>query len=351
MPLKSSLCSPRSLASIALVLGLCLQAQPLRAEDNDAEGKVVLIAPDAEVDDFDVEPKTRIVEEPVYWIGIHGRSVESDVLRTHLQLAEEMGVVVEEVLPKSPAAKAGLRRHDIILRVNNDAVDNMQVLQSQVRASKEKPLELEIIRLGKQEKLVIIPELIPENMASNRSRPANAFGQFNGQLQGRNLEGDMMQQLLEQLGARNLGFGANFRENGFRDNGQRLPEARRLNPNQIPNGQMPNGLSISIQRNNNGPAKIIVKQGDKTWQIEDNDPESLNQLPDDVRPFVQRMLRGQNVPQPFDIQPPDFDAEMQDLLPPRLGGLPRAADPTQKRIEALEQKLQKLMQDLQDERQ
>ena len=46
-------------------------------------------------------------------LGRCSLSFESEVLRTHLQLAEDMGVVVEDVIADSPAAKAGLRKHDI----------------------------------------------------------------------------------------------------------------------------------------------------------------------------------------------------------------------------------------------
>ena len=128
------------LVAMMLVASVCAQTQAAQDEES----------PKAETaEDIAAEESA---EERTYWIGIRGRSIESAVLRTHLQLAEDMGVVIEEVMDNSPAAKAGLRKHDILIRVNGDAVDNMQVLQSLVRASKEKPLELKIIRLGKQEK-------------------------------------------------------------------------------------------------------------------------------------------------------------------------------------------------------
>jgi len=327
MQLKSPAWDTLLIAAIVLVAGLCAQAQQQLRAAEDTEDKIVRISPedslDGAPDDFEAEPKTRVVEEPIYWIGIHGRSVESDVLRTHLQLAEEMGIVVEEIFPASPAAKAGLRRHDILLRVNGDAIDNMQTLQSQVRVSKEKPLELTILRLGKQEKIVVVPERRPEGI----KEPANALGRFNG----RGLEGDMLQQLMEQFGARNIGP-----NRAFRGGGQRFD----LN-------QMPDGVSVSIQRNNNGPAQITVKQGDKTWRLEGNDQESLKQLPDDVRPFVERMLRGQNGFAPGGAAF-DLNEDLEQFLPRGFG---RAPDPTQKRIDELEKKLQNLMQRFEAERQ
>lgn len=298
---------------------------------------------EAEASDSDVEASLREaqapdVEEQAYWIGIRGRSIESAVLRTHLQLAEGMGVVVEEVLADSPAAKAGLRKHDILLRVNGDAIDNMQVLQSQVRAGKEKPLELTIIRLGKQEKMVIVPEVLPQEVAAGQRLAAQPLGRFNG----RGLDNEAMQQLFEQLGMRNLGPGMGFRG------------GQMFNFNQIPDG-----VSVSIQRNNDGPAQITVKQGDKTWQIEEGDEKSLQQLPDEVRPFVERILSGQNNLQGIGgtLGLRDLEAELEGVLPRELGNFrprggahrqpfDRQEDSLRKRMEQLEKRLQQLQKRL-----
>lgn len=314
------------IASLVVLSGVCAQSQQMASAQGADEGKVVTIAPDDGVGELTEE--TRVVEEPVYWIGIRGRSIESEVLRTHFQLAGDMGVVVEDVVAESPAAKAGLRKHDIILRCNNDTVDDMRVLQSQVRAGKDKPLELKIIRLAKQEKIVVVPELRPEQL----SEPANSGGQF-----GRNMEGDIMGQLMQQFGGRNIGPGMVFRGGG---GGQRF----NLN-------QMPNGVSVSIQRNNDEPAQITVKKGDQTWQIEGDDEESLKQLPDDVRPFVERMLNGQGNAQAFGGEGIDFGElgeELQDFLPRGLGGFQRArrpdrfGDPVLERMEQMERRLEEL---------
>jgi len=331
------------IASMVLLAGVCAQSQQRAAaeesEQGEAEqGKVVTIAPDAGA--VDIQPQTRIVEEPSYWIGIRGRSIESVVLRTHLQLAEDMGVVVEDIVSDSPAAKAGLRKHDIILRANGDAVDNMQVLQSQVRTRKEKPLELTIIRLGKSEKVVVVPELRPEQL----TEPAGAFDRFNS-----GLDGDVMQQFIEQFGARKIGPGMVFRGGG-----------QRFDVN-----QMPNGVSVSIQRNDGGPAQITVTQGDDVWQIEGDDKESLKQLPRDVRPFVERMLNGQNNFRGFrgdGFDFGDFNAELEGILPRALGGIrpsldgmglgagqEPAPDPMRKRIDELERKMQRLMKRIDEE--
>ena len=297
------------------------------AEATDLNGPIVQIEPGKEGQDLAklaTQPKTRIVQEPSYWIGVRGRSVESEVLRTHLQLAEDMGVVVEQVISDSPAGKAGLQKHDIILRANGDAVDNMSVLQTHVREHGEKPIELKIIRYGKQEKIVVVPELLPEEFAAQTSPDVDRWGPM-----GRNPQ-DLLDQLLRgegRLNAQRL-FGQGFNFQPFDLNA------------------MPSGVSVSIQRQNDGPPKIIVKKGDQTWNLVGDDEEALLQLPDDVRPFVEQMLRGQG----NNLQGEAFDLNadlLQQRLPRRLGALGEEADGAlAERIREMERKLQDLQQRL-----
>src|SRR6266542_2079488 len=60
-----------------------------------------------------------------------------DALLDHLpQLPREGGVLVTHVLPRSPADKAGLRRHDILLRYDDQKIRSGDHLARLIRASK-----------------------------------------------------------------------------------------------------------------------------------------------------------------------------------------------------------------------
>jgi hypothetical protein len=60
---------------------------------------------------------------------------------------------------------------------------------------------------------------------------------------------------------------------------------------------MPAGVSVNIEKNGDQPTHITVKKGNDTWDIVGDDPGSLEQLPDDVRPFVEQLLhRGGSMP-------------------------------------------------------
>jgi len=337
-------------ASIVVVAGVCAQSQQVaQAEDEtQPEGKIVRISPEPEGSKpvplaLEEEAESKVVEEPTYWIGISGRPVESPVLQTHLQLAGDMGIVVEKVAPNSPADKAGLRKHDIILRANGAGIHGMKVLQELVRTQQAEPIELKLIRLGKEETLVVVPEERPAELSvplTERRR-----GRWNG-LGDR---GDLIAKLMEQMQG----------EGGFPGGMRRIDPGVFLHGMQAGGNVLPNGVSVSIQRENDGPAKITVKQGDKTWHVVGDDPESLEQLPADLRPFVQGMLQG-NGRAPGNLGF-DWEAELEHLLPDGFGGLNRglgqrsapAATPQEQeinqRVEQLEQELRKLQKRLDEE--
>lgn len=76
------------------------------------------------------------------------------VLRTQLSIQEGEGVVVEEVLPDTPAARLGLRRHDVVLAVNGIPVSGAREIRSAVEAVKEGgALALRVLRGGKAEEV------------------------------------------------------------------------------------------------------------------------------------------------------------------------------------------------------
>jgi len=271
-----------------VVAGLCAQAHA--EDDTQLKGKIVRISPDPEK----VAEEETIEEEPTYWIGISGRGVESAVLRTQLQLAADMGVVVEQVVADSPAEKAGLRRHDIILRANGKAVHGMTVLQEHVRKHQTEPLELKFLRLGKEETVIVVPEERPQKLAKQGPRARKGRDRFQG-------HPESLKNLLEQL----------QRQGGLRFDPQIFP----VPPQGF--GGLPGGVSISVERENGGPTKITVKQGDKTWHVVEGDLESLEQLPEELRPSIERMLQGNEAPGGnlgF-----NWEAELENLLPRGLG--------------------------------
>jgi hypothetical protein len=298
--------------TVAALAATCIHATQAAAEENgpaaNEEGRLVDIsAQQADAQD----QKPAVEEKPLYWLGIEGGPLDSDVLRTQLQLADDVGVVVRAVSPKSPAEKAGLRQHDIIIGVGGEQVVSMETLQKAVADSNAKPLELKVIRLAKEEKIEVVPEKMPEEIAQAQQAGAAAggVGGFNFNLNDMPL--DLNNALKDLQGS-----------------------VRVFGPGMILNGQaagagaasLPGGVSVAIAREGDAPAKITVKQGDKTWNIEGNDPKALEKLPQELRPFVGQMLGGAKGPNVLFHQFNAGDKPARILAPPQLGQLPGRVD-------------------------
>ncbi len=279
--------SPR-IVRLVLAAGLLLGAgafvQAQQNETRDSEGNVVQIGrADEEVERLAEERLAKpdptdgaIIQQelPKYWIGLLGGGIPDDhVLRAHLDLPSGEGVLVENVVPDSPAGKAGLKRYDILLRANDNELREMQDLVELVRTEGEKEgqIAIEVLRHGERETVYVTPEERPA--AAGIPQPQG--GDFGGQFpQG------LPNEIFRQLEREGMPF--NFRNFGP---GVIIGGGRGM-------ANMPNGVSISVQKNEGEPTRISVKRGDETWEVTGDDPESLDELPDDLRPFVERMLRN-----------------------------------------------------------
>lgn len=92
---------------------------------------------------------TRIKQEKGSYLGVSATPAPA-VLRKQLQLPEGMGLVVEIVVPESPAAKAGLQRFDVLQKLDEQLLINPQQLAVLVRSHKPgEEISLGIIRDGK----------------------------------------------------------------------------------------------------------------------------------------------------------------------------------------------------------
>jgi len=95
------------------------------------------------------EPAQPAAKRKVTYLGVVTRPTD-ETLRTQFDLGEG-GVVVQHVVNDSPAAKAGLKPHDVITKVGDDAVLDQRQLGETIRSAKPgDTVKLTIIR-GAQE--------------------------------------------------------------------------------------------------------------------------------------------------------------------------------------------------------
>lgn len=337
-------------AVVGAATALLFFALPSNADDDQPEGPIVQIGPDDSVDedaleilDADGNPNgdRDVLTAPTFWIGLQGRTIQSDVLRTHLQLADDLGVVIEQVVPDSPAHAAGLREHDVVIGVNDRPVHHMGNLQEAVVSSEGQPIQMQVIRLAKEIEIEVTPGEMPPEL---RRRAARSTPLDQPQ---DDLPNGILRDLLQ--GGRALG---DF------DLGEGL---------QIP--ALPGGVAITIERQDGQSPKITVKQDGKTWTVDGDDPESLEQLPEQLRGMVERMMRrpagGEqrrdrimrrfnfNLGEELDRLLPD-DGAGADVLR-RFGddlfnGHDEARDEMLERMEQLERRLEEMQRRLEEER-
>lgn len=82
----------------------------------------------------------------------------SDALRSQLQLFENEGAIVTNVIEDSPAEKVGIQQHDILLRADDSRLSDLEDLREVVQASGGKPIHMVVMRGGKEVELDVVAE-------------------------------------------------------------------------------------------------------------------------------------------------------------------------------------------------
>ena len=128
----------------------------------------VEVQTDEESEGEDGEKKAKFKYEvkqddaPKYWIGIMLKSIEGD-LAAHLDSDE--GVFIESVAEKSPAEKAGVKKGDIVVKVDGKRIASLETMMDTMRkvGKKDKPtkLKLAVVRNGEDVTLTVLPEKRP----------------------------------------------------------------------------------------------------------------------------------------------------------------------------------------------
>lgn len=224
------------------------------ADNDDGEPKkrrVIVIEQDtertADAEDEDRHIIIRDRELPKYWIGV-ACSMNDD------------GVVIGEVLKDSPAEEADLRTGDRILSVGERPVDELSDLVESVQDSKGKEIKLKIQRGDDTVTVAVTPEKRPRRMDKmnwNELQLDEDWSRVLPQLKG--LDGT-----LEDF------------------------DISMIHPGLVIGGdEFPSGVSISIHREDDKPAKLTIKRDGDTWEITE---DSIDELPKDLRGPARRML-------------------------------------------------------------
>lgn len=92
--------------------------------------------------------------ERAWRIGVHAES-PSAALSSQLDLFQGEGLLITGLVDDAPAQKAGLKVHDILLRVNGHRLSGLDDLRVAVQETRGQSFELHFLRAGKENKLEI----------------------------------------------------------------------------------------------------------------------------------------------------------------------------------------------------
>ena len=91
----------------------------------------------------------------VAYLGVMTREVPPE-LRSQLGLAEGFGLLVDGVMPDSPATAAGIKEHDILVRFEDQRLVNIEQLMALVRSKRKgDSVSLTVITGGKETQVTV----------------------------------------------------------------------------------------------------------------------------------------------------------------------------------------------------
>lgn len=105
-------------------------------------------------------------ESTSYFLGVSAEPVD-DTLRAHLALPERQGLVLSAVVADSPAARAGLKPHDVLVRVGRTPLTTTEDLVKAVQETKGEATPVTFVREGKTKVVDVTPE-----RRTSRTEPA-----------------------------------------------------------------------------------------------------------------------------------------------------------------------------------
>jgi hypothetical protein len=205
-----------------------------------------------------------------YWLGL-SCSPASAALRAQLGLGEREGLIVDDVLPESPAQQAGLAPYDVLLNALDFPLEAVEDLNHVVGLAKDqKPIAIDLIRAGKRQRIEARAARRPENVGD----PERARSSILRWLSPRDPRAALVlehPQPLDRVAIDVLHPGLLLEAAGV---GEELPE----------------DVEVTVRKRGKAEPEVVVRQGDKEWRIEDG------KRPADLPEDLWKKVRGLALP-------------------------------------------------------
>jgi hypothetical protein len=200
-----------------------------------------------------------------YWIGIALGELPALAKQ---QLNLEHGLVVEDVLPDSPAAKALVQQYDVLVLAGEKELREPSDILKAVEEAKETELPIVVVRKGQRQTVRVTPARRPKPQSAETSPgdgPAHAA-----------LPQSALKKLEEALA-----------ELKGQDQLEILLARPGVVAHRLKVAMLPDNMSVSVSKEGDGPAKVHVKREGKEWTTT---VDKLGELPEDVRSQVEQLL-------------------------------------------------------------
>jgi hypothetical protein len=242
------------------------------------------------------------------YMGVVSADVPA-MLADHLGLQEDEGVVVRALAPESPAAKAGLAVHDVITRVDGQAVGSSEALAKQVAGHQPgDKVRLDLVHKGKATVIEVTLAKRPADLAEAGPWPLDEL-QLDGipkdmadRLKGM-IEGNLGEL---QIDPEALGENPPQAEDAMRDIRKRMEKAMeglKLQP--LPQGggiRLHQGATFRLMddqgsielKSSDGGKEITVrdKENKITWSGPWDTEQDKAAAPEEIRKRVERLNIG-----------------------------------------------------------
>lgn len=246
----------------------------------------------------DVRP-VRASQANGHWIGVRCFDLP-EVVRAQLDVAENQGVLVDDVVAGSPAEKAGLRRFDVIVTIAGEPVASPLALADAVAETDGNELAIEYFRAGQKQSLKITPELRPTDFPHDEVERA-------------------MRRWLEQPD-RPMSM-------RFFHPGMVLPPGAAVRP------ALPDDMTVTLEKKGGEPARVLVERGDKRWEARE---DALDDLPAEARHYLEGMFGGS----PHDLRA--FPAGPHRVPGTRATSESNAIEELQQKVDELQRKVNEI---------
>ena len=266
--------NPLYVVGLIVLTAILSTAAHVRANDD----------PDTAVEDHPlrIEKRFTIVAQAggKHWIGVYAVPVD-EALKSHLGIEDRL--IVQQVIADSPAKKAGIQDHDVLLKYGDTSITTVEDLIKSVGQAEDKETSLSLIRGGKKMSLNVTDEKRPENRLGLDINMVDF--------------GDLRMEVLALIDDWIHGPGANNQSGSplrFRVVGPGVID-RKIDffglQKALISGKakIPKNLSIQINKTGDTTTKIKVTLDGETWEVTE---ENLDKLPEEVRPHVKRLLGG-----------------------------------------------------------